>query len=595
MVCNMMLKLTAQPSILSDETGEPPPLIHFEAMLKFVNENHDGEQEDLLNAVNLCHGEVGDDRTRKGENLCEITVSQEVRSAVQRLLDGSLALADADELLLSAREPPANFAAALSLRLLDAREEDEADEGLLAFVWWLFCWPRWWSLRRHLAKVLPPAPADRNGTRAQPVGLQVETALLAEVVVWVLELWGAQDFRGFRCSALKSQKLRAESVAEQLAQSLDAEDGRGRMKMNVNLVVAMVEEGGTVPVTMDGGGYYHAVRHLTPRGDGRCSPAMSMGDATCFWLHTMGLRNGTATDDRRALDPSRHDGRVDAIMGVRPEDLVMVMAALMRTLAMLVVESSQLMMMRVQQQPNHGEDEEVEVTVEEEGDEEVWMQTDLSGPVKRQRSAEQLAEDEHHEKLHREAEQRLAQRQQDAREAEEMEQARQDEVLWEQHRAALYRAWEEWEVANFVPAPPRRLRAIVRLTQGNASEQMVCSVPLTRGSPVELAVTLHEQVPPTVIPEPSGVDEAGDPGGLCSRLQVSAQQSPAVQVEAGHMAGYDRWRSGGLSDAQVEAQFGADMLAMFVAQRLVEEDLNEMESCGADEGVGSGRVPGMEE
>ncbi|OLP73547.1 hypothetical protein AK812_SmicGene47183, partial [Symbiodinium microadriaticum] len=152
---------------------------------------------DLLNAVNLCHGEVGDDRTRKGENLCEITVSQEVRSAVQRLLDGSLALADADELLLSAREPPANFAAALSLRLLDAREEDEADEGLLAFVWWLFCWPRWWSLRRHLAKVLPPAPADRNGTRcrslypwgpdvrklelrAQPVGLQVETALLAE-------------------------------------------------------------------------------------------------------------------------------------------------------------------------------------------------------------------------------------------------------------------------------------------------------------------------------------------------------------------------------------------------------------------------------
>ena len=241
---------------------------------------------------------------------------------------------------------------------------------------------------------------------------------------------------------------------------------------------------------------------------------MSMGDATCFWLHTMGLRNGTATDDQRALDPSRHSGRVDAIMGVRPEDLVMVMAALMRTLAMLVVESSQLMMMRVQQQPSHEGDEEVEVTAEEEGDEEIWMQTDLSGPVKRQRTEEQLAEDEHQEKLHREAEQRLAENQQDAREAEELEQARQDEVLWEQHRAALYRAWEEWEVANFVPAPPRRLRAIVRLTQGSSSEQMVCSVPLSRGSPVELAVTLHEQVPTTAVPEPNRADQAGgEPGG----------------------------------------------------------------------------------
>ncbi|CAE7262166.1 unnamed protein product [Symbiodinium sp. CCMP2592] len=100
--------------ILSDETGEPPPLIHFEAMLKFVNENHDGEQE----GISKC---------REGSTHYEV-------------------------------------------RKLELR--------------------------------------------AQPVGLQIETALLAEVVVWVLEL----------CSAFKSQKLRAESVAEQLAQSLDAEE-----------------------------------------------------------------------------------------------------------------------------------------------------------------------------------------------------------------------------------------------------------------------------------------------------------------------------------------------------------------------------------
>ena len=326
------------------------------------------------------------------------------------------------------------------------------------------------------------------------------------------------------------------------------------------------------------------VRRLTPRGDGRRSPAMTMGDATCFWLHTMGLRNGTATDDQRALDPSGHSGRVDAIMGVRPEDLVMVMAALMRTLAMLVVESSQLMMMRVQQQPSP-EGDEVEVTVEEPDDEEMWMQTDLQGPVKRKAAEEQLAEEEHEEQLQREAERNIAEGQQEAREEEEREQARQDEILWEQHRAAAYRAWEEWELANFVPTPPKRLRALVRLTQGGCSEQVVCSVPLTRGSPVELTVALHEQAP---VQEPSALGrpaasavEAG--GGGCGCPRPSTEQ-----VAANHVAGYDQWRVGDLTDDQVGTRFGADMLAMFVAQRLVEEDLSAAEPEGTQSQVAVG-------
>ena len=301
------------------------------------------------------------------------------------------------------------------------------------------------------------------------------------------------------------------------------------------------------------------VRRLEPRGC-RAAP-MTIGNATCFWLHTMGLRNGTAVNDSRALDPQAHDGRVDAVMGVRPEDLVMVMAALMRTLAMLVVESSQLMMMRVQQQPSRAADEEVEVTVEEEdGDEEVWMQTYQHQGFKRAcPEEEQLAEDEREDKARRVADAVLAAREQEAHEVEEAEQAKMDEVLWEQHKAACYRDWEQWEVANFAPAPPRRLRVALTLRQGGAAEQVVCSVPLVRNNPIELGLTIHEQAGEgPALPGPAAAEVTA--GGL------------AAQVEVHHVAGYDEWLAGRMSDAQVEQRYGSEMLAMYKAQYMVEQD-----------------------
>ena len=301
------------------------------------------------------------------------------------------------------------------------------------------------------------------------------------------------------------------------------------------------------------------VRRLTPRG---CrAPPMTIGNATCFWLHTLGLRNGTAVDDRRALDPQAHDGRMGAVMGVRPEDLVMVMAALMRTLAMLVVESSQLMMMRVQQQPPPTADEEVEVTVEaEDGDEEVWMQTHLQRGSKRAcTEEEQLAEDEREAAVQRVAEDMRAEGQQDEREEEEAAQGRQDEALWEQHRAARYRDWEQWEVANFIPSAPKRLRVALRLQQGGAAEQVVCSVPLVRGRPIELGLTLHEQAGASE--DVSGPLVADDAGGTV-----------AAAVEARHVAGYDEWKAVRSTEEQVVQQFGVEMLAMYKAQYLVERD-----------------------
>ena len=315
-------------------------------------------------------------------------------------------------------------------------------------------------------------------------------------------------------------------------------------------------------------------RHLTPRGSGCRAPPMSMGDATVFWLHTMGLRDGLDGDDKGALDPQRHQGRVDALMGVRPEDLQMVMAALLRMLAMVVVETSSLLMMRLPPSPPPQGDDEVEVEVEEDGDDDCWMQT--GAPRKKQRTGEEeLAADEQEAMDERRAQAEQRERQQEAREQEEAEQARQDELLWLQHAASAYRDWEQWTVANHVQSPPRRLRAVIRLGHGVAAQQVACSVPLARGRPVELVVGLSEVAgdavvgdEPSVCPVPPAPALPGPTPGEEDR---HVHGSPP-DAEARHVQGYTEWRAGRLSDEQVEQQFGSEMAAMFRAQQLVELD-----------------------
>ena len=288
----------------------------------------------------------------------------------------------------------------------------------------------------------------------------------------------------------------------------------------------------------------------------------------------MGLRDGLDGDDRRALDPQRHQGRVDALMGVRPEDLQMVMAALLRTLAMVVVETSSLLMMRLPPSPPPQGDEEVEVEVEEYGDDDCWMQT--GAPRKKQRTGEEeLAADEQEAMDERRVEEEQRERQQEAREREEAEQARQDELLWLQHDASAYRDWEQWTVANHVQSPPRRLRAVIRLGHGVAAQQVACSVPLARGHPVELVVGLSEVAGDTVVSDvPSGcpVPLAPTlPGPRTGEDDRQVHGSPH-DAEARHVQGYKEWRAGQLSDEQVEQQFGSEMAAMFRAQQLVELD-----------------------
>ncbi|OLQ00668.1 Retrovirus-related Pol polyprotein from type-2 retrotransposable element R2DM [Symbiodinium microadriaticum] len=311
------------------------------------------------------------------------------------------------------------------------------------------------------------------------------------------------------------------------------------------------------------------VRRLLPRTAGR-SPPMNLGDATCFWLHTLGLRDGLASNDSRALDPTEHENRMRAVNGIRPEDVVMVMAALLRTLAMFVVEASQLMMARIERGQPQGPDDTVEVEVED-PDEEMWMQTSLESSPKRRRTdnLEQLAADEQEARAQREEEDRLREQQQEDREKEEELQAKIDEALYQQHLAAKYRDWEQWEVLNCPREPPRRLRMTVALSHGEAAEQVSCSVPMARGRPVDLRVQLHE-----ISGQVEGLGES-----------TPSETTGWQMTEADYMRAYHAWLDGKMSDEDLERQVGSEMVAMFQAQKLVESE------AGPHQGVPEGVAP----
>ena len=308
-------------------------------------------------------------------------------------------------------------------------------------------------------------------------------------------------------------------------------------------------------------------RRLLPRS-GR-APPMTVADATCFWLHTMGLRDGVATDDHRALDPGNHDNRVRALRSVRSEDVVVVvMTGLLRTMAMLVVELSQLMMVRVQPLLPR-EDDEVEVEVD---DEEVWMQTSLRRGLKRSlEEGESMAVEEAMQREQREREGAARVAQQDDREREEAVQEMEDEALYRQHCASVYRDWEWWEMEHCPRPTPRRLRAVLTVVHGSSSESLSCSVPLARGRPVDLHVSLSEQegeAPVTTATEGGGAAPSTVEGG--------------VSADVAHQARYQAWRDGELSNHDVARELGEDMLGVFWAQWMVDsEDVEQVESVPA--------------
>ena len=345
--------------------------------------------------------------------------------------------------------------------------------------------------------------------------------------------------------------------------------------------------GGTPAVTRE-------TRRLEPRS--ARAPPMTVANATCFWLHTMGLRDGADVDDRRALDPAGHGDRVRALQEVRPEDVVVVMTGLLRTMAMVMVELSQLMMIRVQPLLPADDNEEVEVELD---DEEVWMQTSL---ISKKRSRDEveietLAADQHEYRTEVAQDNEARAAQQEERAQEEDEQAQQDECLYEQHRAAQYRDWEWWVVANYPPPVPRRLRAVLTVSHGSGSEAVSCSVPLARGHPVELRINLAEQAgEPLLTPEQMEEHRRLDMQPAPVQSPATGSQDPpnSLPQDAQCQSRYVAWRDGQLSNHQVAAELGEDMVALFWAQWLVETEEIVTEEAGIPDQEGL-RGPGFQE
>ena len=330
---------------------------------------------------------------------------------------------------------------------------------------------RWWQWAAAHAPALPPRSGSRSRSRSR--GEDLDTASLMEAG------------RGRPTPRQKPYPKRAghgrgddgqdpHDRGERRDLARDGEEHRRRQPRSRSQRVAArsaASSGAGAAITRE-------TRRLEPRSTR--APPMTVADATCFWLHTMGLRDGPDVDDRRALEPSGHTDRVRALQEVRPEDVVVVMTGLLRTMAMLMVELSQLMMILVQPLLPGGDEEEVEVELD---DEEVWMQTSML-PKKRSRDEVATLADDQHEcraEVAREQDVRVAQ--QEERAKEEDEQARHDECLYEQHLAAQYRDWEWWVVDNSPPPVPRRLRMVLTVTHGSVSEAVSCSVPFGTRAP----------------------------------------------------------------------------------------------------------------
>ena len=318
-------------------------------------------------------------------------------------------------------------------------------------------------------------------------------------------------------------------------------------------------------------------RRLVPRGTR--APAMTVGNATCFWLHTMGLRDGLSTDTRRALDPSNHANRARALREVRPEDVVVVMTGLLRTMAMLMVELSQLMMLRVESMLPR-DDEEVEVEVDD--DEEFWMQTSMHKGAKRALEEEEemaCVEQKYKEDLTEERKGKEAQ--QEEWEQAEAQQAVRDEEQYEQHRAAVYRDWEWWLIQHPPPALPRRLRTVLTVSHGTASEVVACSVPLARGRPVDIQLNLREYVEPTPTGEDNGETGTGVATGEGASGSTCRDHWPGLPGDGLYQQRYEAWGRGELSNHDVTTELGSGMLDMFWAQWLV--DTEDIEATEVDE------------
>ena len=141
------------------------------------------------------------------------------------------------------------------------------------------------------------------------------------------------------------------------------------------------------------------------------------------------------------------------------------------------------------------------------------------------------------------------------REQEEAEQDRRDRALYEEHRAAAYREWEEWVLLNTPnTVKRRRLQVQVQPAEGESkSTGGVVSAELDLpGSSGEFGLQLRvKQVETDPMATSRAKPTAADSG-----------RTPDIESEV-YQKTYQAWRDGRMPDALVVDIFGEDWLFLF--------------------------------
>ena len=307
------------------------------------------------------------------------------------------------------------------------------------------------------------------------------------------------------------------------------------------------------------------VRNLLPPR--RLPSPMRIHDATLWWLHLLGLRDGPETDGTRALRSEGQNDRLAMMRDVPQRDLFMIMVGLLRVTAMLWVECCQLVYMHPHIQNLVYPDVEVEVEEEADGgDGTMWMQQwkrlrreeEPQDPDNQPIDLTSLLEDEEEarvQKQRREAMEAARAQEEATHEALQQEQADRQGA---EHEAQRYRDWEDWTLQNTPSDQPRRLVTTIAIQHAGETATAQCSVGLARGCGIHFSIQMQEVAVPSCSPD-------DDTSGL-----------------------YSRWARGAVSDAEVLRKEGSDMLAVFRLQKEYEEDRGRRDGGSSTDAKGSG-------
>ena len=295
------------------------------------------------------------------------------------------------------------------------------------------------------------------------------------------------------------------------------------------------------------------------RGRGEGGERMQPAEATARWLYILGFRSSFHGQELQPALPGGRDSydRDEHIAHIHPQDVAAMQQGMLRVLAMLMIECSQLLMRHPTLQPPRDRD----------NDDHLLMQTHLTkrGKDEKTRWEEEITEMDREEQLVRE-EAEAKQKQQEEEEAW-TEQCMQEEDaaalrLWEQHQAQRYREWEQWTVMHATPGEGTKKRLRITTQRGAQLQQ------------TEMDVAVGAEISIHLGPISAGTSPQ------------SSWETPHVSVDNLLSNMYKLWKEGKIDDTVVQHIAGIETLGLYNAQLLQEVDtkdtLHETNSQGSE-------------